>query len=109
MFYYEVMESLYRERVEYLLVGGLSVYLYGVPRVTHDIDLIISMNPRNSGCKDIMNRGFFYTLEDEKILEYMKLTDEQKLIWLEEIHYFTRAVLSEEEKEFREKLREGSI
>lgn len=56
-----------------------------------------------------MNKGFSYTLEDEKILEYMKLTDEQKLIWLDEILQFTMAVLSEREKELREKLREGSI
>lgn len=56
-----------------------------------------------------MSKGFSYTLEDEKILEYMKLSDEEKLTWLEEINEFTRAVLSEKEKELRERLREGTI
>ncbi|MBI4646434.1 MAG: hypothetical protein HY738_07530 [Bacteroidia bacterium] len=41
MFYFEVFEALYRERIKYLLVGGLAVNLHGVPRVTYDIDIII--------------------------------------------------------------------
>lgn len=47
MFYFEVMEQLSRRQVQYLLVGGLSVNLHGVPRVTQDIDLIISMEINN--------------------------------------------------------------
>lgn len=47
MFYFEVMEQLSRRQVEYLVVGGLSVNLHGVPRVTQDIDLIISMERSN--------------------------------------------------------------
>jgi hypothetical protein len=55
------------------------------------------------------NKGFFYTLEDEKILEYMKLTVEEKLQWLEEIAELTEATLTEKEKEFRRRLLEGTI
>ena len=55
------------------------------------------------------NKGFSYTLEDEKILDYMKLSTEEKLTWLEEIEAFTRAVLNEKEKQVREQLRNGSI
>src|SRR3972149_5599730 len=47
MFYFEVIEELCRGQVEYLLVGGLSVNLHGVPRVTQDIDLIILMTRDN--------------------------------------------------------------
>ena len=47
MYYYELFEALYREKVNYLLVGGLAVNLYGVPRVTQDIDLIISTDKKN--------------------------------------------------------------
>jgi hypothetical protein len=32
-----------------------------------------------------MNKGFKFTLEDEKIIEYSKLTVKEKLQWLEEI------------------------
>ena len=54
-------------------------------------------------------KGYSYTVEDEKLLEYMKLTTEQKLQLLEEINAFTFAVLSEEEKLLRQKLRSGEI
>ena len=55
------------------------------------------------------NKGFHYYLEDEKILEYMKLSTEDKLKWLEEIRVFTLAVLTEEQLRFREKLRRAEI
>ena len=54
-------------------------------------------------------KGFSYTVEDEKIREYMKLSTEQKLKWLEEINTFTHAVLSDEEKLIRQKLRAAEI
>ena len=56
-----------------------------------------------------MGKGFIYTLEDEKIIEYMKLSTEDKLKWLEEINEFTKIVLSDREKELREKLRACEI
>ena len=54
-------------------------------------------------------KGYSYTVEDEKILEYMKLTTEQKLQWLEENNAFTFAVLSDDEKLLRQKFRSGEI
>jgi len=47
MFYYEVLEALHRDNVRYVLVGGLSVNLHGVPGTTQDIDLVISMEKEN--------------------------------------------------------------
>ena len=55
------------------------------------------------------NKGFSYTLDDEKILEYMKLTVEEKLQWLEEIIELTESTLTEKEKEFRRRLMDGTI
>jgi len=54
-------------------------------------------------------KGYSYTVEDEKIIEYMKLSTEQKLEWLEEINAFTHSVLSDEEKLIRQKLRAAEI
>ncbi len=54
-------------------------------------------------------KGFSYSLEDEKILSYMKLTTEEKLQWLEDINRFTFFVLNDRQKEFREQLRSGKI
>ena len=55
------------------------------------------------------HKGFIYTLEDEKIIEFMRLSTEEKLKWLEEINEFTNMVLSGREKELREKLRACEI
>ncbi len=47
MYYFEILEALYKKKVKYLIVGGLAVNLYGVPRLTQDIDLIISTRKLN--------------------------------------------------------------
>ena len=47
MFYYELFEALHKAHVRYLVVGGLSVNLHGVPRVTADVDLVIAMDRKN--------------------------------------------------------------
>lgn len=54
-------------------------------------------------------KGYQYDLENEKILAYMKLSTENKLKWLDEINHLTNLVLSEKEKEFRNKLRASEI
>ncbi|MBT9150934.1 MAG: hypothetical protein DDT40_01115 [candidate division WS2 bacterium] len=40
MFYYDILEGFFRKEIKYLIVGGLSVNLYGVPRVTQDLMLL---------------------------------------------------------------------
>jgi len=47
MYYFEILERLYKSKVRYLIAGGLSVNLYGVPRVTQDIDIVIAMDREN--------------------------------------------------------------
>jgi len=47
MFYFEILKGLDKKGIKYLIVGGLSVNLYGVPRVTQDIDIIIAINREN--------------------------------------------------------------
>lgn len=56
-----------------------------------------------------MNKGFSYTIEDEKILEYMKLPVPDKLKWLEDINTFNELYLGKKEKKVREMLRRGEI
>ena len=47
MYYFEILEELFNCKIEYLIVGGLAVNLYGVPRVTQDIDIIIAFDKEN--------------------------------------------------------------
>ena len=50
-------------------------------------------------------KGFSYSLEDRKILSYMKLTAGEKLQWLEDINRLTFLVLNPRQVDFREQLR----
>ncbi|MEP9410578.1 MAG: hypothetical protein HRF42_04115 [Candidatus Brocadia sp.] len=54
-----------------------------------------------------MNNGFRYTLEKEDIVNYMQLSDEEKLNWLEEIVSFTEMVLTPKEKKVRDYFRDN--
>jgi hypothetical protein len=47
MFFFDVLEKFYENKIKYLIVGGLAVNLYGVPRVTQDIDIIIATDKDN--------------------------------------------------------------
>lgn len=53
MIYYDILTAFYKESVKYLLVGGMSINLYGIPRVTMDLDIIISKEKDN--VKKIIN------------------------------------------------------
>ena len=59
--------------------------------------------------RGVVLKGYHYDLENEKILAYMKLSTEEKLKWLDEINHLTNMVLSEKEKEFRNKLRAAQL
>lgn len=47
MFYLDLFSTLSRHRVNYLLIGGLAVSLYGVERATMDIDITVATSPDN--------------------------------------------------------------
>jgi hypothetical protein len=47
MFYFEILEALYKNNIRYLIVGGLAVNLHNVPRMTNDIDFILAMDEDN--------------------------------------------------------------
>ncbi len=47
MYYSDIFKAFYENDVQYLLCGGLAVNLHNVPRVTQDIDVIISMDTDN--------------------------------------------------------------
>lgn len=47
MFYEDVFRELDKEKVEYVIAGGIAVNLHGVPRVTEDLDLLICLSQKN--------------------------------------------------------------
>lgn len=47
MFYLKLFRALEREKVRYLLVGGVAVNLHGAERMTMDVDLMLAMDRAN--------------------------------------------------------------
>ena len=43
----EVLIALHKYKVKYILIGGYAVILYGFPRFTQDIDIVVKMDERN--------------------------------------------------------------
>jgi len=60
MFYQEVFEALQRNRVRYLIVGGVAINLHGIPRMTYDLDLMIALDEENirRAWKSLTDAGF---------------------------------------------------
>lgn len=44
----KLFECLNKNKVEYLLIGGMLSIVYGVPRMTKDIDLFLKPDPQNA-------------------------------------------------------------
>lgn len=55
-----------------------------------------------------MNKGFHYSLDRQQIVDYMKITAEQKLEWLEEILLFSEEALTDDAKKVREHFRKDN-
>lgn len=49
MNYEKVFKALNRAKVRYVVVGGVAVVLYGYPRFTQDLDLIVFLEKENLG------------------------------------------------------------
>ena len=43
-----VFESFQRHEVRYVVIGGIAAVLYGVPRATFDLDILIESSPENA-------------------------------------------------------------
>ena len=43
----EIIDSLEKEKVDYVLIGGFAMVLYGMPRATQDIDIFIKHREEN--------------------------------------------------------------
>ena len=44
----DVFASFQRHEVKYLVIGGIAAVLYGVPRATFDLDILIEATPENA-------------------------------------------------------------
>jgi predicted nucleotidyltransferase len=57
MLFREIIGELEKNEIKYLIIGGVAVNLYGHPRVTKDLDIMISFEKQNMDkFIDVMNR-----------------------------------------------------
>ena len=45
----DVFASFQKQKVKYLVIGGIAAVLHGVPRATFDLDILIEASPENAG------------------------------------------------------------
>ena len=84
MFYIEVFKKLNEKKVRYLIIGGVAVNLYGFPRLTFDLDLMIDLDDFKSvsGFVDSMNELGFKLDIPVKIEDF--INPENRKIWSKE-------------------------
>jgi len=83
MYYSEILREFDTNSIRYLIVGGLSVNLHGIPRVTQDIDFILSMDNDNLGkVLNILN-NLGYTPQLPVFPEDL-LSSEKREFWIKE-------------------------
>ena len=54
-----------------------------------------------------MNKGFYYSVNDETLRVYQALSTEEKLQWLEKVNWFIRTFTTDREKRIMEEYRKG--
>lgn len=45
--YLEIFDRLNKEKIRYIVVGGMAVNFHGIPRMTYDIDLLLYLEDEN--------------------------------------------------------------
>ena len=61
-----VFKAFDREQVDYVLIGGFAVILYGFPRLTQDLDILVNINHDN--IKKIQ-KSLYDLFQDESVYE----------------------------------------
>jgi predicted nucleotidyltransferase len=81
--YRTIFKDMNEAGVDYMLVGGLAVNFYGIPRMTYDVDLMIALNPEN--ILKLVSRLSDWGYQPRVPVNPKDLADEKKRrIWIRE-------------------------
>jgi predicted nucleotidyltransferase len=81
--YRTLFKELNKAGVEYLLIGGVAVNFYGVPRMTYDLDLVIALNSEN--ILKLLDRLSDWGYKPRAPVDPRDMTDARKrAIWIRE-------------------------
>ena len=75
--YAEIFKAFNNAKIEYLIVGGVAVNLYGYNRFTGDIDILLALDKKNLEKMDKLMKKLGYTPRPP--VEIHELTDTSKL------------------------------
>lgn len=76
-----IFKEFNRLEIDYLVVGGLAVNFYGIPRLTYDIDLMISLDPDN--ILKLINKLSEWGYKPKAPIDAKELADEKKrALWI---------------------------
>lgn len=79
--YLGIFKELNRKKIKYIVVGGMAVNFYGVPRATYDIDLLLYME--NSNLKKFSALLKKWGFKPRAPVDIMDFADEVKRIgWI---------------------------
>jgi hypothetical protein len=81
--YQSIFQGLSREKIDYVVIGGLAVNLHGIPRMTYDMDLVILLDPEN--IMKIVNKLANWGYSPRAPVQPKDLADEKKReMWIKE-------------------------
>lgn len=71
----DIIDALEAEKVDYVLIGGFAMVLYGMPRVTQDIDLFLRSHDENIkrlqiALEKVFNDKNVYEITHEELKQY---------------------------------------
>ena len=79
--YKEIFNELNKLEIDYLVVGGLAVNLFGVPRLTYDIDLMIHLESEN--IKKLVSKLTQWGYKPKVPIDPFEIADEVKRnLWI---------------------------
>lgn len=85
IFYEEIFREFQKQKVKYVLVGGIAVNLLGAMRSTVDLDLLVEMSEEN--LKKIVNILRNQGYRTKQPIDPMKITDRKtRSEWIEKKH-----------------------
>lgn len=62
----KIIDALEKEKVDYLLIGGFAMVLYGMPRATQDIDIFIKCREENI---ERLQRALYSVFNNKNVFE----------------------------------------
>lgn len=70
-----IIKTLQKEQVDFVVVGGIAVILYGMPRTSEDLDIILEMSQKNinllrSALRKLFNDDDIKEITYEELEEY---------------------------------------